>query len=92
MGKKLSKATLKIILNFIGEIGQITPIQLHNIERILTNEDSLPLLMKQKKFARETSVCRQTVKVWEEKGLIKPVVLPDGQKRYKFSDLFKEEN
>ncbi len=50
-----------------------------------------PLLLKQRDIARELSVCRQTVQAWEKAGKIRPVILPDGQKRYRLQDLIKEE-
>jgi len=91
MGKKLSAATLKIILNFIRSIDQVSSLQLHKIEKILIDEDPPPLLLKQKELAREANVCRQTVKSWLDKGLITAITLPDGQLRFKLSDIIKEQ-
>jgi len=87
---KVPKYILGLIRNFLIGIEQISAHQLQQIETILNGGDPPPLLLRQKELARELSVCRQTVKAWEEKGLIRPIVLPDGQKRYKISDIIKE--
>lgn len=83
------KKTLESVRLFLKAIGAFSEEQITNaLNSLCGKETALPRLLKQRDIARELSVCRQTIKAWELAGKIRPIVLPDGQRRYKLDDIF----
>lgn len=91
MSKQAKMST--VVVNFLMALECYSAEQIRRAEEALSGKPApeKPLLLKQRDIARELSVCRQTVQAWEKAGKIRPVILPDGQKRYRLQDLIKEE-
>jgi hypothetical protein len=49
-------------------------------------------VVKLQEYADYYDVCRQTAASWVRQGKVKPIVLPNGQKRYRLEDLNTEDN
>ena len=84
---------MNMTVNFLRSLSCYSDTQIRKVEEALSGKAApeRPLLLKQRDLARELCVCRQSVAAWEKAGKIKPVLLPDGQKRYRLQDIIKEE-
>ena len=92
--RKNESFAVNTVVSILYNMGTLTAENIQKIIELMTGKESekVPALLKQKDIARHCSVCRQTVRSWEASGKLKPVTLPDGQKRYRLQDIIKEED
>jgi len=88
---KLRKRTLDIIETVLKTDPGVTELQRDQVKAILTG-DRVPVepkVLKQKEAAKWLSVSKSTMYNLVKNGTLTPVVIGDGVKRYRVSDLEK---
>jgi hypothetical protein len=89
--KKVKPDTIRIIETVLQSDPNVSELQKEQVKAVLTGSKlpMQPALLTQKETATWLNVCRQTVYTLTVKGFLKPVIIGDGIKRYRVSDLEK---